>query len=212
MKRSLKIIIPVFLVISVWAFKPVYETSREFLIIKNLDIFATMFKEINEYYVDEINPTKLIKIGIDAMLNSLDPYTDYIPEDDIEDYMTMTTGEYGGIGAIVEKKNGVNTIVLPYEGSPADKAGLKIGDEILAINGISLEGKDSDEIGKLLKGQSNSDIELTVKRYNQSETFTVNLKRQKITIDNVPYYGMATEDIGYIRLTDFTTKAGKRSR
>jgi carboxyl-terminal processing protease len=207
--RILILGIPLILIIGLFSFKQTDPGDRTFLILKNLDIFATLFKEINQYYVDEINPTEVMKTGIDAMLNSLDPYTDYIPEDDIEDYMTMTTGEYGGIGAVVERKNGINTVILAYENSPAEKAGLKIGDQILAINGKQLEGMDSDEIGRLLKGQSNSGIDLTVQRYGTADPFTVTLKREKITINNVPYYGMASSDVGYIRLTDFTTKAGK---
>jgi carboxyl-terminal processing protease len=208
MKRAIKFSIPI-IIISLLAFKTVSDNDRYFAIAKNLDIFVTLFKEVNAYYVEEVNPNELMKIGIDAMLSSLDPYTDYIPEDDIEDYMTMTTGEYGGIGALVDRKDGINTIVMPYKDSPADKAGLKIGDQILGINGIMLNGKEKDEISKLLKGQSNSEVELTVKRYCLEETFIVSLKREKITIDNVPYYGMVDEEIGYIKLTDFTTKAGK---
>ena len=191
------------------AFTTVNSSDRYFQIVKNLDIFATLFKEVNSYYVDEVNPSELIKVGIDAMLNSLDPYTDYIPEDDIEEYMTMTTGEYGGIGAFVDNKDGINTVTMPYKDSPADKAGLKIGDQILAINGIDLAGKNADDISKLLKGASNSQIEMLIKRPFQDGTFTVTLKREKITIDNVPYFGMVNDQIGYIRLTDFTTKAGK---
>ena len=128
------LILIVFLGVSVWSYKSV-ENDRYFEIVKNLDIFATLFKEVNSYYVDEINPGQLMRTGIDAMLNSLDPYTDYIPEDDIEDYRTITTGEYGGIGAIVDEKDGVSTIVMPYEGYPAFKAGLKAGDQIKKING-----------------------------------------------------------------------------
>lgn len=183
--------------------------DRSFDIIKNLDIFITAFKEVNTFYVDEINPNKLMKTGLDAMLSSLDPYTDYIPEDDIEDYRTITTGEYGGIGALVDKKDGVSTIVIPYENYPASKAGLIAGDQILAINGIEITDKSSDEISKLLKGQSKSSVLLKIKRYGQDEPFDVRLLREKITIDNVPYSGMVTKDIGYLKLTDFTTNAGQ---
>lgn len=194
------------------AFKATPVGDRTFEIVKNLDIFATLFKEVNAYYVDDVHPDQLMRTGITAMLASLDPYTNYIPEDDIEDYRTITTGEYGGIGAIVDKKGGVSTVVMPYEGYPAHKAGLKAGDQILKINGIVLEGKSSDAISKLLKGQSNSDIVLTVKRFGQEKLFDVTLARERITISNVPYFGMVAEGIGYVKLTDFTTEAGAEVR
>ena len=193
------------------AFNPT-PPDRTFEIVKNLDIFATLFKEVNSYYVDEINPAQLMRTGIESMLKTLDPYTTYIPEDDIEDYRTMTTGEYGGIGAVVNKKNGISTVVMPYEGYPADLAGLKAGDQILKINGIALEGKSSDEISKLLKGQSDSEIVLTIRRMSKPDLFDVSLSRERITIDNVPYYGMVNETVGYLKLTDFTTEAGSEVR
>lgn len=201
------LILIVFLGVSVWSYKSI-ENDRYFEIVKNLDIFATLFKEVNSYYVDEINPGQLMRTGIDAMLGSLDPYTDYIPEDDIEDYRTITTGEYGGIGAIVDEKDGVSTIVMPYEGYPAFKAGLRAGDQILKINGIDISKRNSEERSRLLKGQSKSEIKLTIFRPIKNEEFEVTLHREKITIANVPYYGMVTNDIGYIKLTDFTTEAG----
>jgi carboxyl-terminal processing protease len=180
-----------------------------FAIAKNLDIFATLFKEVNTYYVDEVNPNTLIKAGIDAMLRSLDPYTNYIPEDDIEDYRTMTTGQYGGIGAIIGKRNGKNMVLMPYKGFPAEKGGLKIGDEILSVDGIDVEEKTVEDISKLLKGQANTDLTVTVKRYGQKDAIDVKIKRERITVDNVPYYGMVTEDVGYIKLSNFTTGAGR---
>lgn len=209
-KRQVTIIVAALaLTITLSAFNSLANNDRYFQIVKNLDIFATLFKEVNTYYVDEVNPNELIKVGIDAMLNSLDPYTDYIPEDDIEAYMTMTTGEYGGIGALVDNKDGINTVTMPYKNSPAFKAGLRIGDQILSINGVDLMGKDSDDISKLLKGASSSQIEMRIKRPFQEEEINVTVKREKITVDNVPYYGMVNETVGYIRLSDFTTKAGK---
>lgn len=201
----------VFIVIAIFSFSnPV--SDRSFDIIKNLDIFISTFKEVNASYVDEINPNKLMRTGINAMLESLDPYTDYIPEDDIEDYMTSTTGEYGGIGALVDKKEGISTVVLVYEGYPAQKAGLVAGDQILKINGIDLSTKSSDDISKLLKGQSKSEIILTVKRFSNPKTFELTLHREKITIENVPYYGMVSGDVGYLKLTDFTMEAGQEVR
>ncbi len=183
--------------------------DRYFQIAKNLDIFATLFKEVNAFYVDEINPNDLMKTGINAMLNSLDPYTDYIPEDDIETYRTMTTGQYGGIGALVGLRNGHNTIIMPYEGYPAHNAGLQIGDKILKIDGVDINNKNTEEISRLLKGQSKTSIKLTIGRYGLEEPFEMELKREKITIDNVPYFGLINEEIGFIKLTDFTTNAGK---
>ena len=191
------------------AFKTVEQDDRYFQIVKSLDVFTTLFKEVNAYYVEEINPTELIKIGIDAMLSSLDPYTDYIPEDDIEDYRTMTTGEYGGIGAIIEKKGGVNTVVMPYKNAPAIRSGLLIGDQILKINNIELKGKKAYEISNLLKSQINSQITLVVKRMDRPEVFEISLVTEKIVIKNVSYAGLIDGNIGYIKLTDFTTNAGE---
>lgn len=208
-KASLSVLVFITAAVALFAFNNKDNNDRYFQIVKNLDIFATLFKEVNSYYVDDINPNQLVKVGIDAMLNSLDPYTTYIPEDDIEDYMTMTTGEYGGIGALVDRKNGVNTVVMPYENSPADRAGLKIGDQILEINGTDLSDKDSEGISNLLNGASRSEIELVVKRFNSPDPFKVTLKRERITINNVPYYGFVNTEIGYVRLSDFTTKAGR---
>jgi carboxyl-terminal processing protease len=178
-------------------------------ITRNLDIFATLFKEVNAYYVDEVNPNTLIKTGIDAMLASLDPYTNYIPEDDIEDYRTMTTGEYGGIGAVIGERNGKSMIMMPYEGFPAYKAGLKIGDQILKIDGKDVKGKNTSEISQLLKGQANTELNITILRYGEEKTQDVKLIREKITINNVPYSGMLTGNTGYIKLSDFTQGAGK---
>lgn len=186
--------------------------DRYFAIVKNLDIFATLYKEVNTYYVDEVNPNDLMKVGIDAMLYSLDPYTNYIPEDQIEDFRTMTTGEYGGIGAMVGKRNGFNTVLMPYEGYPAHKQGLRIGDVILKIDGIDATGKDTDEISKLLKGQADTKVALTIKRYGATEPMQVTLTREHITVNNVPYHGMVGKDVGYIKLSDFTTGAAREVR
>jgi carboxyl-terminal processing protease len=188
------------------------DNERYFEIAKNLDIFATLFKEVNTYYVDEVPPAKLVKTGIDAMLKSLDPYTNYIPEDDIEDFRTLTTGQYGGIGVLVVKRNSKTVVQAAYEGYPAQKAGLLPGDEILTINGINVEKKNNADISKLLKGQANSQVKLMVTRYGQPAPVEVNITRDKIQVDNVPYYGMITNDIGYFQLSGFTLDAGKEVR
>lgn len=188
------------------------DNERYFEIAKNLDIFATLFKEVNTYYVDEVPPAKLVKTGIDAMLKSLDPYTNYIPEDDIEDFRTLTTGQYGGIGAVVIKRGGKTIVQAAYEGYPAQKAGLLPGDEVMTINGVNVEKKKDSEISKLLKGQANSLVKLMVTRYGQDTPVEINITRDKIQVDNVPYYGMLSNDIGYFQLAGFTVDAGKEVR
>jgi carboxyl-terminal processing protease len=184
-------------------------SEKYFEIAKNLDIFATLFKEVNTWYVDDVTPAKLMKTGIDAMLASLDPYTNYISEDQIEDYRTMTTGEYSGIGAEVGTRDGRILIMMPLEGFAADKAGIKIGDEIVAIDGISLKDKTYEETSQLLKGQAKTNVILAIKRYGNDNPIDITVTREKIQTYNVPYYGMVTENIGMIKLTDFTRDASK---
>lgn len=183
--------------------------TNYFEIAKNLDIFATMYKEVNKYYVEDVNPNHFMKTGIDAMLASLDPYTNYIPEDQIEDFRTMTTGEYGGIGAIIGKRNNQNTVLMSYKGFPAEKSGLIIGDVILKIDDIDIKNKSTEAVSRLLKGQAKTSLKLTIKRYGVKEPFEIDLQRERISVDNVPYYGMVDENIGYIKLSDFTTGAGR---
>ena len=182
-------------------------SDRYFEIAKNLDIFATLFREVNNFYVDEVNPNRVMKTGIDAMLKSLDPYTDYIPEDEIEDYRTMTTGQYGGIGAVVGSRAGKTYVIMPREGSPATRAGLKVGDEIIRIGEVDLKNKTYLDVNKLLKGQAGTPVKITVSRYGSDKPVEIPITRETIKINNVPYYGMVSGDIGYIHLEDFTSGA-----
>lgn len=200
----------ILIVSGLFAFKTT-TNDKYFEIQKNLDIFATLFKEVNTYYVDEIDPSKLMKTGVDAMLKSLDPYTNYIPEEDLADYRTMTTGQYGGIGATIGNRSGKTLVIMPYEGFPAHKAGLKIGDEIVAISGVPLKGKTTAQVSKLLKGAPNTPLTLKLQRVGKGN-FEVTLKRQTIQIDNVPFYDMVASDVGYIQLTDFTQGASREVR
>src|SRR5215217_3045148 len=170
--RSIWLAIPV---IAGLAFVSFRQDDRLFEIARNLDIYATLFKELNAYYVDEINPNQLIKTSIDNMLRSLDPYTVYYAEDDIEDYMTMTTGKYNGIGAIISSAEGKHTVIMVYEDTPAQKAGLQVGDEIMKINGIDLSTREDFDTGKLLKGQSQTNVTLTVKRYGITKPLEISL-------------------------------------
>ena len=196
------------LAISILAISAFYSpTDKYFEITRNLDIFASLFKEVNAFYVDEVDPEKSIRTGIDAMLSSLDPYTNYIPEEDLDAYRTMTTGEYGGIGSLISQIDDKIIITMPNEGFPADKAGIKIGDEIIKVDDIDTQGMSSSEVSKLLKGTAGTPIQLTVQR--QEESLTFDLIRAKIVINNVPYSGLINDDIGYIRLSEFTTNAAK---
>ena len=185
--------------------------ERFFDIAKNLDIYATLFKELNRYYVDEINPNRTIKISIDAMLKSFDPYTVYYAEDDIEDYMTMTTGKYNGIGIITGNRGDKVIIMGIDEGTPAEKAGLRIGDEIVKVDGIELRRKGIDP-GKLIKGQTGTTVKLSVKRYGNDKLEDIIVAREVVKMKNVTYYGMISDEVGYIDLKDFNSTASKEMR
>src|SRR5215216_7375691 len=138
--------------------------ERYFEIAKNLDIFATLFKEVNALYVDEVNPNTLVRTGIDAMLTSLDPYTNYIPEDEVEDFRTINTGQYGGIGAITREIGNRTVVTMIMDGYGAQKGGLKIGDEVLKIDDLELSKLSREQSSQLMKGQVGTPVSLTVKR------------------------------------------------
>lgn len=207
MKRIIVSVVGVILLAGLFSFTWL-GGDNSFEISRNINIFATLYRELNTHYVEELKSEKVIGDGIEAMLKSLDPYAAYISESEIEDYRTATTGEYGGIGAVVGKRNDINTVIMPYIGFPAHQAGLLIGDQILQIDGQDLEGKSSTEISEMLKGQPGSEMSMTVKRYGKEKSFEVKLKRSKITISNVMYYGMYDTTTGFIKLSDFTTDAG----
>lgn len=186
-----------------------------FEVSKNLDIFTTLYKELNTYYVDELEPEHLIQAGVDEMCNSLDPYTDYITEENMADYRTQTTGRYGGIGAIIGARGEWVTITDPYEGFPAAKAGLRAGDKIISIDGKSARNLTSDDVSRLLKGKAGTSVLVRVSRLEadgKEHESGYNLTREEIKIKNVPYYGIIGKDIGYIRLTGFTERAGTEVR
>jgi carboxyl-terminal processing protease len=208
-KKLLYFSVIIIALISLSFTKPV---DRYFEIAKNLDIFATLFKEVNALYVEEVNPNKLVRTGIDAMLNSLDPYTNYIPEDEVEDYRTMNTGQYGGIGAITREIGERTVVTMIMDGFGAQKGGLKIGDEILKIDDIELSKISREASGQLMKGQIGTPVTLTIKRYGVEQPLKLQFKREKIKLNNVPYSGMAGNDIAYIQLSDFTPDAGKEVR
>jgi carboxyl-terminal processing protease len=184
------------------------QDDNNFEISKNLDIYATLLKELDKNYADVINPGELTETAIDAMLETLDPYTVYIPESNAEDYKLLTTGQYGGIGALIHKNGNYVVISEPYEGFPAQKAGLIAGDKILEINGKSMINKNSDEVSEILKGQPGVELNLSIGRIGLKDPIDVKVVREEIKIPNIPYYGMLNGGVGYIKLMNFTQNAG----
>jgi carboxyl-terminal processing protease len=205
-KRYKKIILGGILAVGIFS---AYKASDQYFeVSKNLDIFSSVYKEINISYVDEVEPGSLIKTAIDAMLKSLDPYTNYYSEAQTEDYRFQVTGEYGGIGATIRQRGDYVVIDDPYEGYPAQQADLRTGDRILEVDGKSVKGKTSEDMTKLLKGSAGTEITLKIDRLGVGE-LTKTFKRAKIKVNNVPYYGMVDKTTGYIKLTGFTPDAGK---
>ena len=150
-----------------------------------------------------------MKKGIDEMLKSLDPYTTYIPESDVEDFRFMTTGQYGGIGAMITKVDDYVIISEPYEGFPAQKAGLMAGDKILQINGVSARGKTTESVSKILKGQPNTSVSLLIERPYLKHPFEVRFDRERVSVKSVPYSDYIADNIAYIRLRSFTKNCAK---
>jgi carboxyl-terminal processing protease len=183
-------------------------SNKYFEIIKNIEIFTNLYKEINTFYVDEVDPSLLMRTGIDAMMGSLDPFTNYISETDIEGYRFMTEGKYNGIGAVSKQIGSYVTITELYQGQAADLAGLKPGDQIIAVDGMDAKDKDPEALNNLLRGFPGTSVELTIRRPGQAEDFKTSIVRSEVQVANVPYHGMVSEDIGYIALTTFTRDAG----
>lgn len=184
-------------------------SEKYFDIAKSLDIFTTLFKEVNTYYVDDVDPKKLIETGINGMLNQLDPYTDYIPEEDLETFSIQTTGQYAGVGALIGIINKKTVITNPYIGFPAHRGGLRVGDEIISVNGQNVQGKPTSNVSALLKGKPNTEVVMEVKRLGVKEPISFKLIREKIKISNITYHEMIDKEVGYIKLDEFTPGAAK---
>lgn len=181
--------------------------NANFEVLKNLELFELVYKNIDLYYVDESNPGELMRVGIDAMLAELDPYTNYIPESLMEDYKLMTTGQYGGIGATIRKVGDHIAIIDPYEGFPAHKAGLIAGDEIIEIDGKNVEDLSTSEVSEKLKGQPGKEVTLKIKRGTETKSFAFN--REEVKLSAVPYSGIVEDKIGYIKLSSFTRTSAR---
>ncbi|MCB0502776.1 MAG: S41 family peptidase, partial [Bacteroidetes bacterium] len=183
--------------------------DRYFEISKNIETFNMLFKELNRYYVDDVDPSELMEIGIDAMLRSLDPYTVYLSGAELDNYRMATTGQYGGIGARIGMMDDNVVVTDPYEGFPAYNAGLRAGDIITEVDGKSTKGYDTEEVSQILRGQPGTDVVVKVNRSVSNETMELTITRGDIVIQNVPYFGMVEEGVGYIKLTNFAENAGK---
>lgn len=178
------------------------QESKDFKLTKNLDIYISLLRELNAFYVDEIDPEKLVSTSITSMLETLDPYTVYYPEEETGALDFMTTGKYGGFGSLIRKSGDYILVTNVYKGFPADVNGIKPGDLMLSIDGISLKDVTSDKASAMLKGEPGTEAEIVFRR--NGEEFTKRLKREKISISAVPYYGMIDDNTGYIRFTNFT--------
>ena len=178
--------------------------SGYFEVSKNLDIFTSLFREVNIYYVDETKPGEMIEKAIDSMLEDLDPYTTYIPESDIEDFRFQTTGQYGGIGAMIRKKGDYVIIAEPYKGFPADNAGLKAGDKLLEIDGKPVKGKSTQDVSSVLKGQPGVEVNLLIERPGTDKPIEKTFTREEVKVKSIPYMGMVDDGIAYVRLRSFT--------
>lgn len=182
---------------------------NDFEIAKNLEIFSNIYRELNTFYVDEVDPEYLMETGVNAMLNSLDPYTTYIPADEVAQFRSTITGKYGGVGASILKGKEHIIISLPYENGPAQKAGLKVGDRMLEIDGKNVVGATMQEISTQMRGVPNSDVTIKVARDAVKEPLSFTLTREEIKVSNTPYYGMLEGETAYIVLNSFSENAGK---
>jgi len=181
-----------------------FKDGDDFKIAKSLDIYYSLFRDVNTYYVDETDPEEMVENSIKSMLKELDPYTVYIPERDMDDFTFMTTGEYGGIGALIRNNGEYPIIAQPYKDFPADKNGLKAGDKILEIDGKSTKDFKISEVSDRLKGIPQTKLKLVIERPYANEKIEKELVREEIKINSVPYFGLVDDEIGYIRVTKFT--------
>lgn len=183
------------------------EDDKRFQISKGLDIFATLFRDVNLFYVDDVQPEKMVKDGIDAMLKKLDPYTEFYPESRMDEFKMMTTGEYAGIGSIIGVKGDYVVIREPYRNSPSNKAGLLPGDLILSIDGENMKSKTVEYVSSRLKGQPGKEVVLKVQRIGEDKPMEKRVLREIVQMPSVPYHGMLNDQTGYIYFTSFTDKS-----
>lgn len=182
----------------------IFGKRDDFGLGRNMEIAVNMMRELSLHFVDEVDPDKLMEGAAEGMVRHLDPYTEYLSEAQMSDFDVMTTGKYGGVGSLIRKRGDYVIIAQPYKGSPADKAGLKIGDKIIAIDGADAKGFSTEEVSKRMKGDPGTTFNLTVERLIGGARETLTLRRERIAIPGIPYAGWAAEGIGYIQHSDFT--------
>ena len=184
----------------------IFATRNDFGLGRNMEIMVNLMHAISTQYVDKVDADEMMRNGAEGITSKLDPYTDFISEKEMPDFETMTTGRYGGIGALIRKKGDYVIIAEPYKGSPADENGLNIGDKIVAINGEDMRGKDVSEISKRLRGEPNTTVKVTVERLLSGKEEEIKIRRRRIVIPSITYAGYVAEGVGYIRHADFTDK------
>ena len=183
-----------------------FATRNDFGLGRNMEIMVNLMHALSTQYVDEVDADEMMRNGADGICSKLDPYTDFIPEKDMPDFEAMTTGRYGGIGALIRKKGDYVIIAEPYKGSPADENGLQIGDKIVAINGEDMAKKDVGDISKRLRGEPNTTVTVTIEKLLTGKREELKIRRRRIVIPSITYAGYVAEGVGYIRHADFTDK------
>lgn len=182
----------------------VWAAKSDFGLGRNMEILIRMMQELSEAYVDEVDPDQLMVDAAAGMVRRLDPYTTYLPEEEMSDFDLMTTGKYGGVGSLIRLKGDYVIFAQPYKNSPADRAGIRIGDKILEIDGESAKGWSTAQVSSHLKGDPNTKVRVKIERLLTGEEVNLTLKRERIAIPGVPYAGWIDEEIGYIQHSDFT--------
>ena len=207
MYKHQKIFFPSTLILLMVSLSTFGNGQKSFEVSKQFDVINSLFRELDQYYVDSINPEKVLKNGIDGMMTSFDPYTNYIPESEKEDLKFITTGEYGGVGAMIGVREGKVLVLEPYENMPAQKAGLIAGDELIEINGVKMTSETNTKASEYLKGQPGTEVKVVIKREGQSKPLIKSILRALVSVNQVSYYGKVSNNIGYINLNGFTDKS-----
>ena len=206
MKRKLVKYILLAVALAAVAVGGIFATRNDFGLGRNMEIMVNLMHAIATQYVDEVKADEMMKNGAEGITSKLDPYTDFISEEEMPDFEAMTTGRYGGIGALIRKKGDYVIIAEPYKGSPADENGLKVGDKIVAINGEDMAKKEVGDISKLLRGEPNTTVRVTIERLLTGEREELKIRRRRITVPSITFVGYVAEGVGYIRHADFTDK------